>query len=123
MILLDTSVVIDYLRGKDAKLAALLPRVAVAVCGLVRAEILCGARDAKHRTALLAVIATFHQVAIPDSLWDKAGDTLALLRTQGLTVPFADATIATLGIENNLMVCSRDPHFAAMQSVLPALHL
>ncbi len=37
MILVDASVVIDYVRGKDAKLRKLLPQQPVAVCGVTRA--------------------------------------------------------------------------------------
>ena len=51
MILVDTTIVIDYARAKDAKLVALVPTLPVAVCGVVRAELLCGARDAKHRAS------------------------------------------------------------------------
>jgi predicted nucleic acid-binding protein len=123
MILLDTSVVIDYARGKDAKLAAHLPTVAAAVCGIVRAELLCGARDPKHRANLLTLLATFNRLAIADSIWDAVGDNLAVLRSKGITVPFPDAAIATLGIENDLEVWARDAHFPTMQMVLPALRL
>jgi predicted nucleic acid-binding protein len=56
MILPDTSVVIDYARGKDPKLAAHLPTLSVAVCGIVRAELRCGARDPKHRDDLLTCL-------------------------------------------------------------------
>ena len=65
MILVDTSVVIDFARGKDAKLVAHLPTLPVAVCGLVRAELLCGTRDPKHRADLLTLLATFNHLAIP----------------------------------------------------------
>jgi predicted nucleic acid-binding protein len=59
MILVDTSVVIDCARGKDSKLIALLPTLPVADCGIVRTEVLCGARDAKHRADLLTVLGAF----------------------------------------------------------------
>jgi predicted nucleic acid-binding protein len=80
MILVDTSVVIDFARGKDAKLIAHLPTLSVAICGIARAELLCGARDAKHRADLLTLLATFNRLAIPDSIWDMVGDNLAALR-------------------------------------------
>jgi predicted nucleic acid-binding protein len=68
VILIDTSVVIDYARGKDAKLAALIPQLSVAVCGIVRAEFLCGARDPTHRAQMLTLLATFAQLSIPDAV-------------------------------------------------------
>jgi predicted nucleic acid-binding protein len=123
VILVDTTVVIDFARGKDAKLAALIPQLPVAVCGMVRAELLCGARDPKHRASLITLLAPFHHVSTPEHLWDNVGDTLAALRRNGITVPFPDAVFAALGIENDIEVWARDPHFPMMQQVLPHLKL
>jgi predicted nucleic acid-binding protein len=123
MILVDTSIVIDYARGKDAKLQALLPTLPVAVCGITRAEVLHGTRDPAHRKNLLTVLAAFRQVAIPDSLWDRVGDHLAALRAAGITVSFQDVIIATVAIVNNIELWTRDQHFSLMQAVLPQLRL
>lgn len=68
MILVDTSVLIDYARGKDVSLIALVPTLPLAVCGIVRAELLCGARDPKHRANLMTLLATFYQVPISELL-------------------------------------------------------
>jgi predicted nucleic acid-binding protein len=123
MILVDTSVVIDWSRGKDLKLRQLMLSLPVAICGVTQAEILHGSRDPAHRKKLVADLATFQFVPIPDALWIKVGDNLAALRSNGVTVPLPDAIIATLGIENGIEVWSRDPHFPAMQKVLPQLKL
>jgi predicted nucleic acid-binding protein len=121
--LIDTSVVIDYARGKDARVAALLPTVAGGVCGVVRAELLCGARDAKHRASLSMMLAPFQHVPIGESIWDALGDNLARLRRAGVTVPFSDAIIATVAIENAVDLWARDQQFLLIQKVLPALRL
>ena len=123
MIILDTSFVIDYARGKDAKLTTLIMRRPVAICGIVRAELLYGARDAAHRSHLLTILAVFTQISMPESIWNVVGDHLAALRRHGLTVPLLDAVIATLGIVNDLEVWTRDPHFPQMQPILPRLRL
>jgi predicted nucleic acid-binding protein len=123
MILVDTTVVIDYARGRDLKLQALLLALPVAVCGVTRAEVLHGSRDPVHRRKLLAALAAFQLLSIADQLWDTIGDNLALLRSRGVTVPLADAVIATLGIENDIEVWARDPHFPTMQKHLPRLKL
>ena len=123
MILVDTSVVIDYTRGRDAKLVALLPTLSVAICGVVRAELMGGARDARHRASLASMLSTFQDIPTPESIWDKVGDNLATLRATGITVPLPDAIIASLGIENDVEVWSRDPHFPLMQKALPRLRL
>lgn len=66
MILVDTSVIIDFARGRDARLMQLLPTVAPAVCGIVRAELLCGTRDARHGASLRALLSPFQVVPISE---------------------------------------------------------
>jgi predicted nucleic acid-binding protein len=51
------------------------------------------------------------------------GSNLATWRAAGITVPFADATIASVAIANNVELWTRDRHFANMQAVVPALKL
>ncbi len=123
MILADTTVVIDDIRGKDAKLRALIGTLTVGICGATRAEVLCGAQNAGHRAKLIAHLSAFHHLAFPDPLWDAVGDNLSALRLSGLTVPFPDAVIVTLGMHLGIEVWSRDKHFPAIQKVLPALKL
>jgi predicted nucleic acid-binding protein len=123
MILVDTSVVIDYARGHDAKLRALLPTLPVAVCGITPAELLHGARDPAHRGALLTLLAAFAHLAIPDSLWDTVGDQLAALRAGGVTVPFQDVVLATVAITHGTELWTRDVQFSHISRVLPSLKL
>jgi len=123
MILTDTSVLIDYLRGKDPKLVLDLPTRPVAVCGVVRAEILYGQKSAEQRTREVAVLDTFLQLPIPDSIWDRVGDNLATLRAGGVTVQLPDVVIATLAIVSNVELWARDHHYTLIRQVLPALRL
>ena len=123
MILVDSGVLIDYLRTKDPKLDRLFQSEPVAVCGVTRAEILAGARGAKDRQRLVQFLSTFQQVPIPEALWDLIGDYLASLYASGITVPLPDVVIATLGIENDMEVWARDPHFLLMHKALPRLKL
>lgn len=123
MILVDASVLIDYLRTKDAKLDQIFRKEPVAVCGVTRSEILAGARSAKDRQRLLLFLARFQQVLTPESAWETAGDNLAAFYAGGLTVPLPDALVATIGFENAFEVWARDAHFPTMQTILPALKL
>jgi len=123
MILVDASVLINFLRTKDAKMDALLRSLPVAVCGVTRAEILAGARNPKERQKLVTFLQPFQHVPISDSTWENVGDNLAALYAKGISVPFPDAVLATLGIENGIEVWSRDPHFPTMQTILPAVKL
>lgn len=123
MILVDTSVLIDALRSKDLRLLRQLRDLDAAICGVTRAEILSGSRDARHRDRLWDVLETLHQVAIPESLWDEVGDGLAALRLAGITVPFMDLVIAVVSIASGLPLWTRDKHFWLIQQVLSQLEL
>ena len=123
MILLDSCIIFDHTRGKDQRLAGWFKTHPVAVCGVVRAEVLHGARTPGDRAKLSAMLNLFVQVPIPDSLWDTVGDHLAILRSQGVTVPFADVILATLAITTSSELWTRDAHFTLMQIHLPSLKL
>ncbi len=51
------------------------------------------------------------------------GDNLNTLRAGGMTIPFADAVIATVAVVNDIDLWTRDAHFTLVQGVLPALKL
>jgi predicted nucleic acid-binding protein len=123
MILIDTNVVIDYLRSSDPKLLRDLPTLPVAVCGVTRAEILGGQRSAKQRSREVAVLDSFIQLPIQDVVWDQVGDHLAALRAGGVTVPFQDVVIATVAITSGIELWTRDQHFGLVRSLVPALRL
>jgi predicted nucleic acid-binding protein len=123
MILTDSSVVIDFLRTGDAKLRQIVVAQQAAVCGITRAEVLHGTRDAAHRAKLMAALGLFGQVPIPDALWDEVGDNLAALRAAGVTVPFPDVVIATVAMAHDLELWAHDNQFALIQHVLPRLRL
>ncbi len=62
-------------------------------------------------------------MAIRKKTWANLGRNLAQLGAKGITVPFADALIATVAIDNDLELWNYDRHFADMQKLLPALKL
>jgi predicted nucleic acid-binding protein len=123
MILVDTSVIIDYLRNADPKLDGLFQTLPVGICGVTRAEILHGVRSPADRARTLVILNAFVPVATDEPVWDAAGDNLHSLRTNGVTLPFPDAVIATVAIAHNIELWTRDGHFGLVQSVLHALRL
>jgi predicted nucleic acid-binding protein len=123
MILVDANVIIAYLKKPDAKVLGLFQAQQAAVCGITRAEVLHGARNAADRQRLLNQLNVFAQVTIPHSIWDAVGDALAALRAGGVTVPFADVVLACVAIEYGLELWTRDQYFSLMQVVLPRLAL
>jgi predicted nucleic acid-binding protein len=122
MILVDTSVLIDYSRNPgDPKLGMLFRTLPLAICGIMRAELLHGSRNPRDRARLLLLLDSLSQLPIPEPLWDTVGDNLATLRAGGVTIPFPDAVIVTVAITNNIELWTRDSHFTLVQATLPAL--
>ena len=122
MILVDSSVVIDYSR-KEAKLLKLFLNLRLAVCGVVRAEVLTGSRSALERGKHIGILDSLTQISTPETIWDAVGDYAAALRAGGVTVPLPDVVIAALAIANGLELWTRDNHFKMIQLFLPALKL
>jgi predicted nucleic acid-binding protein len=98
MTLLDASIIIDGLRAKDMQLMGTMNAAGGAVCGVTRAELLSGARGPNDRTRLLTILDGFQQVGIPEAMWDAVADLQAQLRAGGVTVPLADAALATVAL-------------------------
>src|SRR5437868_3768559 len=92
-----------------------------AICGATVAEIYAGARLPSDFQKYDASLSIFNHVAIPEKIWPSLGRNLALLGAKGISVPFLDALIATVAIENNLELWRHDHHFPAIQNVIPAL--
>lgn len=123
MILVDTNVVIAAIRTGDPKLTGLFRAHGASVCGIVRAEVLHGARTPADRQQAVALLNALPQVPIPDTLWDPVGDNLAALRAGGVVVQFPDVVLATVAIANGIELWTRDKHFALIQGILPSLTL
>lgn len=123
MILADTSIVITCQRRPTPRLLKILLDHNAAICGVTEAEVYAGARTPAEFARCAAVLSAFQRVSIPDSIWTVLGHNLCSLRASGNTVPFMDALIATVAIENNLELWTYDAHFFQIQFVLPNLHL
>ena len=123
MILVDTSVLIDALRRPDPWREKVFVEFRAAICGIVRAEVLAGARTAGDAQRLDEALASFPYVPFDESLWAMVGSNIALLRRAGVTAPFQDVAIATLAIAQDIELWTRDGHFPQLQTVLGRLRL
>ena len=123
MILIDTSILVDYFRSPTDRMLRLFEDRTAAICGVTRAEVLAGARNPADLDRIAGSLDVLAQVFIVEEFWDLLGNYLSLLRAAGVTVPFADAMIATLAIENDLELWTRDAHFVRIQGVLTGLRL
>jgi len=122
MILVDTSVLVDYLRAPSDRVLQILEAHA-AICGVIYAEILAGARSRSDAARFAAALDGLQYLPTPEAAWEDLGDNLARLRAAGISVPLSDALIATLAIENDLEVWTRDGHFERIRLAIPSLKL
>jgi predicted nucleic acid-binding protein len=120
MILVDSSVWIDYFNGVDtaqtARLDELLGAEPLGVGDLILTEVLQGfRRDADYRAArrLLTELEVFNM--LDTSLAIKSADNFRKLRTQGITVrKTVDMIIATFCIEQGHALLFSDRDFLPM---------
>lgn len=118
MIIVDSSVWIDYFNGKDipeiAALDRLLETELLAVGDLILVEVLQGFRqDKDYRTAkqLLTSLTVFDMLGTDLAI--KSADNFRSLRKQEITIrKTIDVTIATFCIEHNHELLFSDKDFA-----------
>lgn len=117
MIMVDTSVWIDYFNGKDTtqtfKLDELLGTEPLVIGDLILTEVLQGFRaDADYRTAkrMLTALTVFSMLGLEVAI--KSADNFRALRKQGITIrKTADVVIATFCIENGHSLLFSDKDF------------
>jgi predicted nucleic acid-binding protein len=101
VILLDTSVLVRYLRTASPAIRQVLVSTDCVICGVTRAEILHGARTPADVKDLHNALDSFLQLPIQEATWDHLGLHLATLRSRGLPMPFQDVLLATVARYNN----------------------
>jgi len=123
VILLDTNVIIEYLKNRYPSLDPLLDTGECATCGIVLAELIHGIKSDSEKIKIVAALSEFHWISIDNSIWEKTGDNLRILRSNGITVPFQDAVIATLCIEKKCSLLTLDSHFKKIADLITDLVL
>lgn len=124
MILVDSSVWIDFFRSADTPqvvlLDSLLGRTPLAVGDLIAAEVLQGVRDDREFNRVKGAFEAFTHVNLCDyDLALKASENYRLLRSKGVTVrKTIDTLIATRCIEDGLTLLHSDQDFGAFEEHL-----
>lgn len=123
MILIDTSVIIDFWRKPTEALKKIFQNHDVFVSGVTKAELLYGARDSNDFYKIINALSAFQEVSISEDIWNKLGENLFVLKKRGVTVPFQDALIATIAINEKLDLWAYDKHYPMIKNVLLDLKL
>jgi predicted nucleic acid-binding protein len=122
MILVDTSVWIDYLAGRTSQkgevLHISLGSVEFAIGDLILAEVLQGVREGPGLRALEARIRAFRVMPLcGEAIARAAAANYRKLRSKGITIRGTiDVIIATWCIENGVPLLHNDRDFTIMES-------
>lgn len=123
MILADSCVIIDYLRNPTPNIKKFLSRNEIAICGIIKTEVLRGAASSSHFKELEKTIGCFTYIRFEEEYWADLAQMLNNLKLQGILVPFQDAMIALLAIKTGALLWTADKHFQLIKSVYPSLTL
>ena len=123
MILADSCVIIDYLRNPTPEAKKIFSRNEIAICGVVKAEILRGAASSSQLSKLEKALECFENIPFVEEYWADLAQMLNNLKILGVAVPFQDAMIALLAIKSGALLWTADKHFQLIKSVYPSLTL
>ncbi|MDQ6758712.1 MAG: PIN domain nuclease [Acidobacteriota bacterium] len=121
MILVDSSVWIDFFRGmrtpQAERLDVLLGTTRIAVGDLILAEVLQGVRDEREFQQVRKILDSFEQVdLVGRNIAIQASKNFRKLRDLGLTIrKTIDTLIATRCIESNYALLHSDRDFDAFE--------
>ena len=119
----DSNKFIDFWKRPTDELKQVFVNQDIILCGVVRAELLQGALSVKNFKEISNDLDSFQEVDLEKDDWDRLGEILYLLRTHGITVPLADAIIATVAIKYGIPVWTGDKHFSMMKDTLNGLEV
>jgi predicted nucleic acid-binding protein len=114
-VLLDTSIWIDYFRGKDRKISmevdSLLDSDRVVTLELIEVELLRGALTEKEIKFLEDHFSHLSQLTVSPKFWHKVGRFSYQMARKGYLPHLVDAFIALAAIENKMALFSKDRDF------------
>lgn len=124
MVIVDTSVWIDYFRGVEAAhlhhLETVLLSTKVLVGDLIIVELLQGAKSDKSVAQIKKILQLLSCVnMVNERIAYKAAENYRYLRSNGITIrKTMDMLIGTFCIENNLVLLHNDRDFDPMEHLL-----
>lgn len=131
MILVDTSVLIDYLKGTDNKFVSLFDEIIgkhipYGICEFIYQEVLQGSKTTAEFSTLKEYFETipFYYLSGGKESYEKAAYINFTCRRSGITIrSTVDLLIAQIVIENNLYLLHNDSDFTNMAKFIPKLKI
>ena len=122
-ILVDTNVMIDYLKRPTDGMKKIFENDEIIITGVLISELLHGALSQNEIKSLEEDLSAYDCLNEEDDDWYKFGAFLNGLRKSGLTLPYPDALIAYIAIKNDVEVWTNDKHFKLIQAADSRLKL
>jgi len=125
VILVDTSVWIDFFAGRDLPQVdtlehALRDNDDLALCGMVLTEILQGIRDDATYRRVRRYLSALIMLPMPEAVFIRAADVYRHLRKQGITIRKTnDCIIAATALEHHCPLLHNDKDFAPITERFP----
>lgn len=125
MVIVDTSVWIDFLQGREAKeveeLESLLSQEKdVFITGIIVQEILTGIKDKKDRTKVRKELEHFILINPTLETHIQAAEIFDACKKKGFTIrSVIDCLIAALAVEYDLTLLEKDKDYTYMSKVIP----
>jgi len=123
LFLVDTSVWIFALRKEPIlqirdRIDSLLKEDAVITTGIIKLELLAGAKTEKEYGRLKSRFDALESLETDDELWRSACEHAFKLRRRGFTVPSTDVLIASCALQARAILLHADVHFDLMEKPL-----
>lgn len=125
MILVDTSVWIDFFAGRDLPHVQTLEHLLqtdadLALCGIILTEILQGIAADNQYQQVQDYLQPLLRLEITESVWLSAADLYRTLRKRGMTIRKTnDCVIAATALHYECCLLHNDRDFAAIQQYFP----
>jgi predicted nucleic acid-binding protein len=119
-VIVDTSVLIDFLKDKEPNAAAVVALVnsrRIRTAGIIMAELLQSVKSAGEEIYVAELLDAIPVIEITAALWIKAGRLSSSLRRKGVTLPLTDIAIAVVAMEHGLSLFTLDAHFRDIPGV------
>lgn len=125
MILVDTSVWIDFFAGRDLPHVATLEHLILdnqdlALCGIILTEILQGIADDTTYRRVRRYLGPLLMLPMPETVFVRAADIYRTLRKRGITIRKSnDCIIAATTLEHHCQLLHNDKDFAPIAKHFP----
>lgn len=116
MVLVDTSVWIDFFQASESSHALALESLIrdnnrAMICGIILQEVLQGIRDDKSYALTKDRLSRLPYLEIDKETYVFAASLYRILRVKGITALPVDVTLAGLAIQRGIPLYTRDEHF------------